>query len=159
MANLTRKLLTLALIKDGQRVLLGYKKRGFGEGKWNMFGGKVEKGETPEYAAIREVKEESGLEVIGGVEQIGDLEFTFDGEDFLMHVLVFQARGFSGTPAESEEMRPQWYQIEDIPYSKMWKDDEFWYPIALRGGKFKGKFHFQGHEVILNHTLEEVEHF
>ena len=53
MSNLTRKLLTLALIRDGQRVLLGYKKRGFGQGKWNAFGGKVETGETPEYAAIR----------------------------------------------------------------------------------------------------------
>eukprot|EP00850_Spirogloea_muscicola_P021343 SM000245S08182 [mRNA] locus=s245:67320:74880:+ [translate_table: standard] len=49
------KLLTLALVHEGGRVLLGRKKRGFGEGYYNGFGGKVEPGETVEGAAIREV--------------------------------------------------------------------------------------------------------
>ncbi len=39
------------------------KKRGFGIGKWNGFGGKIEAGETIEAAAIRELFEESALEV------------------------------------------------------------------------------------------------
>lgn len=43
-------------------VLLGLKKRGFGTGKWNGFGGKVEPGETIRQAAIREMKEEAGIE-------------------------------------------------------------------------------------------------
>ena len=40
------KTLTLVLVKQGQNVLLGMKKRGFGVGRWNGFGGKVEKQET-----------------------------------------------------------------------------------------------------------------
>jgi hypothetical protein len=43
-------------------VLLGLKQRGFGTGKWNGFGGKVEKGEEIRDAAVREMKEEAGIE-------------------------------------------------------------------------------------------------
>lgn len=47
------KTYTLAFItKDGQ-ILLGLKKRGFGEGKWNGFGGKTNSGETIANAAVR----------------------------------------------------------------------------------------------------------
>ena len=49
----TSKLLTLVLVVQPGRVLLGMKKRGFGEGKWNGFGGKVQSGETIEEAARR----------------------------------------------------------------------------------------------------------
>ncbi|XP_071539058.1 oxidized purine nucleoside triphosphate hydrolase-like [Panulirus ornatus] len=159
MSLYTRKLLTLALIKEGNKVLLGYKKRGFGQGRWNAFGGKVEPGETPEEGAIREVREEACLEVKGGMDKVGELEFTFEGDTVLMHVMVFAARGFTGTPTETEEMRPQWFNLENIPYSQMWPDDILWYPIFLRGGKFRGTFHFQGHDTILSQNLEEVEAF
>ena len=47
------KVLTLVLIREPTRILLGMKKRGFGQGRWNGFGGKVEKGETIHQAAIR----------------------------------------------------------------------------------------------------------
>lgn len=49
----TRKLLTLVLVVQPGRVLLGMKKRGFGAGKWNGFGGKVQTGESIEQAARR----------------------------------------------------------------------------------------------------------
>ena len=44
-------------------ILLGMKKRGFGTGKWNGFGGKIENGESAEQGAIRELEEESSLVV------------------------------------------------------------------------------------------------
>lgn len=52
---MSRKVLTLLLVVDEtkQRVLLGLKKRGFGIGKWNGFGGKVETGESVSEAAKR----------------------------------------------------------------------------------------------------------
>lgn len=50
---LTTKLYTLVLVMQPQRVLLGMKKRGFGAGLWNGFGGKVQLGETVEQAARR----------------------------------------------------------------------------------------------------------
>ena len=51
--RVTRKVLTLAFIRDGGRLLLGMKKRGFGAGKWNGFGGKVDLGETILQGAVR----------------------------------------------------------------------------------------------------------
>jgi len=50
---LGNKILTLAFVRRKGEILLGYKKRGFGAGKWNGFGGKVEAGETIEDAAKR----------------------------------------------------------------------------------------------------------
>jgi len=50
------------LINNQGEVLLQFKRRGFGVGKWNGPGGKVETGEELEQAVIREVKEETGLE-------------------------------------------------------------------------------------------------
>ena len=47
------RLYTLVLVVQPERVLLGMKKRGFGAGRWNGFGGKVEEGETIEDGAKR----------------------------------------------------------------------------------------------------------
>lgn len=49
------KLLTLLFVLEPSRVLLGMKKRGFGMGRWNGFGGKVQADESIEDAAIRHV--------------------------------------------------------------------------------------------------------
>jgi len=49
----SRKILTLAMVRKANAILLGLKKKGFGEGKWNGFGGKVEKDETVSEGAIR----------------------------------------------------------------------------------------------------------
>lgn len=49
-----KKVLTLTLVRNVTGgILLGLKKRGFGVGKWNGFGGKVEPGETIPQAAAR----------------------------------------------------------------------------------------------------------
>lgn len=47
------RLYTLVLVVQPERILLGMKKRGFGAGRWNGFGGKVEEGETIEDGAKR----------------------------------------------------------------------------------------------------------
>jgi 8-oxo-dGTP pyrophosphatase MutT (NUDIX family) len=65
------------LMKDGQ-VLLGMKKRGFGSGKWNGFGGKLKEGEDPRDAMVREIKEEIGISVLPDrLREMGTLEFKF----------------------------------------------------------------------------------
>eukprot|EP01047_Picozoa_sp_COSAG01_P115130 COSAG01_NODE_43780_length_426_cov_0.944954_1_plen_115_part_00 len=57
------KLLSLVMVMDppARQILLGMKKRGFGEGKWNGFGGKKEPAETMAECAQRELREESGV--------------------------------------------------------------------------------------------------
>ena len=85
-------------IDNNKSILLGMKLRGFGIGKWNGFGGKIEAGETIEEGAIREVHEECGIKVISLV-RIGYLVFkmkleekntlTPDFRDSIMRFLQF----------------------------------------------------------------------
>jgi len=49
----SKKITTLVMVTNESNILLGLKKRGFGSGKWNGFGGKVEANESIEEAAKR----------------------------------------------------------------------------------------------------------
>ena len=57
------KITTLVVVHQGNKILLGMKKRGFGAGRWNGFGGKLHDGETVEQAAKREIFEEASITV------------------------------------------------------------------------------------------------
>jgi hypothetical protein len=61
---------------------------------------------------------------------------------------------FAGKISESEEMRPQWYDIVALPYSNMWLDDERWYPAMLDNRTFKAYYLFQGHDKIVEEKME-----
>ncbi len=138
--------------ETGQEVLLAMKKRGFGQGKWNGVGGKVDN-ETIEAAARRETIEEIGVEVTE-LEKVAVLTFYFIPDpDLNQEVHVFLARSWKGEPAESEEMMPRWCAYDDVPYNSMWADDEFWLPKVLRGEKLNAVFTFSDDETIVNHKI------
>jgi 8-oxo-dGTP diphosphatase / 2-hydroxy-dATP diphosphatase len=151
-----KKILTLCIIYQHSNILLGMKKRGHGKGKWNGFGGKVEKGETIEEATKREVKEESDLEV-EEVNELGIVEFCYQDGSGNMEVHIFCAKEFKGCPAESEEMKPKWFHIDEIPYNQMWSDDKYWLPLFLDGKSFEGKFLFNEANEIINYSLLEIK--
>lgn len=117
------------------QVLLGYKKRGFGAGKFAGFGGKVEPGESITQTAMRELAEEAGLYVT--VEQLqpaGQVTFVFPSKPAWSQVVhLFLARQWQGEPTESAEMRPQWFLLDHLPYAQMWQDAPHWLPQLLRG--------------------------
>uniref|UniRef100_A0A7M4FGL5 Oxidized purine nucleoside triphosphate hydrolase n=1 Tax=Crocodylus porosus TaxID=8502 RepID=A0A7M4FGL5_CROPO len=147
---------TLVLLLQPPRVLLGLKKRGFGAGLWNGFGGKVQTGESVEAAARRELLEESGL-TVDTLQKMGQITFEFIGNSELMEVHIFRADSFHGEPTESEEMRPQWFQLDQMPFSHMWPDDAYWFPLLLHKKLFLGYFKYQDHDTILEYTLKEVD--
>ncbi|NXR12571.1 8ODP triphosphatase, partial [Semnornis frantzii] len=155
-AMCTSRLFTLVLVVQPPRVLLGMKKRGFGAGLWNGFGGKVQPGESIEEAARRELLEESGL-TVDTLQKMGQITFEFVGSSELMDVHIFRADDFHGEPTESDEMRPQWFQLDEVPFNHMWADDAYWFPLLLQKKLFRGYFKFQGQDTILEHTLTEVE--
>jgi len=139
--------------REGE-VLLGMKKRGFGKGKWNGFGGKVEPGETIPQAAAREVLEECGLTVVpSSLHETATINFEFKGDPVLLEVHLFQTSEFSGKVAESDEMRPQWFKEAEVPFSEMWVDDKLWFPLMLQKKKFAAFFLMEGHEKMLEKRI------
>jgi len=151
-----KKLMNLGLIRDKDNILLGMKKRGFGEGRWNGFGGKVKPDETIEQSLIREMKEEAGVKVINP-EKVAIVEFEFQDNPEILEVHYYKILNFEGEPKESEEMLPKWFNIHELPFDKMWPDDKYWFPIFLKNKKFKGKFFFKDKNTIINHSLEIVD--
>lgn len=157
-----KKILTLCIIHQYPKVLLGLKKRGFGEGRWNGFGGKVEEGETIEKAVARELEEEAGICPLE-ISKAGILDFEFENDPKVLEVHIYRVAKFSGEPKESEEMKPQWFHVDAIPFEQMWSDDIYWLPLLLAGKKFKGKFLFDRPSdanysaKIISQELREVE--
>lgn len=128
---------TLLFLRSEGQILLAMKKRRFGAGKWNGVGGKVEPGETFEQAAIRECQEEIGV-TPKNIALRGELHF-FDLPDVEHYCHIYAAYDWDGEPVETEEMRPEWFAEQDIPYDQMWPDDEFWIPKFLNNIPFRGK--------------------
>lgn len=152
-----KKIQTLCFLKKDGKILLAMKKRGFGAGRWNGFGGKKQEGETIEEAAKRETREECGIK-ISEMEEFGKIDFEFEGKEDILEVHFFEIKKYSGEPQETEEMKPEWFAFENIPLNAMWPDDKFWMPLFLENKKFKGEFCFDeaGNEVLKN-ELEIID--
>ena len=157
-----KKLLTLCIICQPPKVLLGMKKRGFGAGRWNGFGGKVQEGEAVEGAARREVLEEAGL-TTKNISEAGIINFDFQDGSSSVEVHVFTANEFEGEPMETEEMRPEWINADELPFDDMWPADRYWLPLVIQGKKIRGRFLYDKPStqdyasVIIEKTLREVE--
>ncbi len=129
------------IVKDGQ-ILLIEKKRGLGAGKVNGPGGKIDPGETPLEAIIRETQEEL-LITPTGIQKMGELWFKMsDCPD--IHCHVYRGDDFTGTPVETDEAVPLWTAVDEIPFNKMWEDDRHWLPLLLNDTTFLGRFVFEG---------------
>ncbi|MBN1682953.1 8-oxo-dGTP diphosphatase [Candidatus Bathyarchaeota archaeon] len=141
---------TLCHILDESKVLLLRKSIGlFGEGKWNAPGGKLKKGESPEEGVIREVFEETGLN-IRDLKKHGLLKFYFgQKEEIDWLVYVYSTKKFEGTIKASEEGELKWFHLKDIPYNEMWEDDWYWLPILLDNKNFEGVFYFDAEGNVL----------
>ena len=156
---ITKNLSLLFLTKPGY-VLLAMKKTGFGEGRWNGVGGKVEAGEAIEEALVREAQEEIGVIPIT-YEKVADIRFDefFEGEPALMHVHVFMATDWQGEPVESEEMAPQWFALAAIPDTNMWSNDRIWLAEVLKGKKISADFKLNETDEIVSQSIKEVPGF
>jgi 8-oxo-dGTP diphosphatase len=127
------------------------KKRGLGAGKINGVGGRLERGELPLAGILREAREELGITLIDPIKR-GELHFQFlDG--YSLFCTIFVASRFDGTPIETEEAAPLWFDMAELPFNEMWADDELWLRHALDGKSFRGFFVFDG-EKMLSQQLE-----
>lgn len=110
-----------AIIRSGDRVFAT--QRGYGEFKdgWEFPGGKVEHGETPEDALIREINEELDVEISVG-ERLGCVEYDYPS--FHLSMDCFWARIRSGDLLLKEHEAARWLSREEL-------DSVDWLPADL----------------------------
>jgi mutator protein MutT len=111
-AYLDPKLAVAVIIGHGDRVLLGKRGRHTREpGKWSFPAGFVERGERVEDAAVRESREETGLQV-----EIGELIGLFSEPGDPVVLAVYAARTFTGEPRAADDLSElAWYPVADLP--------------------------------------------
>jgi 8-oxo-dGTP diphosphatase len=143
---------TLAFLVKGDKVLLGYKKTGFGKGNYLGIGGKIEDGESEEVAVTREIVEEICVSE-PKLKKVAELTFLFpEKPTWDQHAYVFLCSKWEGEPTETDEIKPEWRNKEDLPFAEMWDDARFWLPSILRGETLKGTF-------VFNSDLKVKENF
>ena len=148
---------TLLYIIKNNQILLAEKKRGFGVGKINGVGGKIEPGESIEQAMIRETQEEIGVTPINS-QHLATITFQFGtGELTQETTSIFIANDYEGEIIETEEMRPTWYNLNELPYDKMFAADKIWLPEIIKGKKFNGVVIFDPDFNVLDTKLDMVE--
>lgn len=148
------KQVTLLFLVRNDEVLLAMKKRGFGEGRWNGCGGKVESNETIEQAMVRETQEEIGVTPLQ-YKKVAVHDFVMEEhEDFEAHTYI--CTKWEGEPTETEEMAPKWFKKSEIPYKEMWQDDIVWLPAVLQGKTLKTRFTFDAADNMTSAQLTFV---
>ena len=106
------KLAVAVLIARDGAILLGRRGPGTREpGKWSFPAGFVERGEQVERAAVREAREETGLEV-----EIGELIGLFSSEGEPVVLAVYSARAVAGEPRAGDDLTSLgWFPYADLP--------------------------------------------
>lgn len=140
--------------KEGMYLMLHRvkKKHDINHDKWTGVGGKFENGETPEECVIREVREETGLEIVkfrlrGIITFLSDI---YEGE----YMYLFTADGFAGEVKECNEGVLKWVKIKDVPELPIWEGDRlFLKELELDRGFFTMKLSYEDDRLVESETM------
>jgi 8-oxo-dGTP diphosphatase len=114
MKNRAPLLVSAGVIQRDGRILVGQRRRGDRHAlKWEFPGGKVEAGETPQQALVRELREELQIEAIVGSE-LARYEHEYPNGS-RVHLLFFAVRNYEGEPLARVFEQIRWTALESLP--------------------------------------------
>lgn len=149
------KLATLCYVRRGDQTLMIHRVKrpdDMHQGKWNGLGGKLEPGETPEACAIREIREESGLEV-HDLRMRGVLTFPGFAKDEDWYVFVFTAQAVAGELIDPPEGNLEWIPNDRLIDLNLWEGDRQFIPWLDQPSFFSGMFHYIAGQLVDSHVL------
>jgi len=142
--------------REQGKLLLIVKKTGLGKGKINAPGGRIEQGESPVQAAVRECQEEVSMTPLSPEKRM-ELRFQFTS-GYSLYGEAFFTDSWEGEPRASVEADPFWRDLDKLPWENMWEDDRYWLPQALAGKKLRGYYVFDD-DKMLSQNLVEIDSF
>ena len=144
------KTVMIYLEKDNQYLMLyrNKKKKDINKNKYIGVGGHVEKGETPDEAVVREVKEETGLDLLSFVRR-GLVYFVLNGYEEEMY--IYTSLDFKGELIECNEGELSWIDKDDVMSLPIWEGDKYFLKHLLEDEKY-----FEMRLIYENDKLIEV---
>ncbi len=129
MEKITRVGVGLYIFNDKNQLLLGLRKSKHGNGTWCPPGGHMEFGESNEQAAIREAKEETGLDILPEDVKMEGVTNDFYQESKKHYItLHLSCRRYSGIPQIAEPDKCagwQWFNLDALPQNLMLSTQNF----------------------------------
>jgi len=124
-----------AIFNDKGQLLCCQRGHGDLRGKWEFPGGKIEQGESPEQALVREIKEELKID-IEVEEEIGATSHTYS--DKIIDLRVFKCQYLAGKIDDDEHIAVEWHKKEDARSlnwadadQEVYEDVEDYFPVTL----------------------------
>lgn len=141
---------TLIYLKRNNKFLMLHrtkKENDINEGKWLGIGGKLEPNETPDECIIREVKEETGLELISYKNRGYIMFYNTKCETEKIH--LFESSDFSGDIIECNEGDLSWIDIDKIMNLNLWEGDRIFLKELIEADNdIKMEFRYDGDKLI-----------
>lgn len=167
LASVTFTAAVVGYLRDGDRVCLGLRKKvsaGLGENLIAGIGGKVGdsleiQNESSDQAMNREVSEEIRVTVLAK-QEMGRVRFIFahkpPDSPWNQDVTIYSITKWEGLPCETESIKPLWFDIGEIPWERMWEDNDYWLPKVLSGQRVDAIFLFSDDNQIAEYRFEET---
>ena len=129
---------TLCYITRGDEVLMLHrvkKKNDLNQDKWIGIGGKFEADESPDECLLREVREETGLELTRW-QCRGVITFLTDGDWENEFMYLFTADGFEGSLSQCDEGNLEWVKRDFIQNLPQWEGDKIFLDLLWQDAPF-----------------------
>ena len=140
---------TCFLIQDGRVLLQERPREKLWGGMLNGPEGKIEAGETSHQAVVREVVEETALQ-LDEFEARGYIELLLPApKPMVLKVDIFTAHSFSGVP-DAREGPLSWHDRQNLPFDRMWPDQRYWLPAVLDGYSVAAKIQFATDSLVIS---------